>query len=99
MLEYMFLEVTTVLLVRRNLAVAAHVGRFLLDAGELDFVPCSDVFSDAFETFAHQGNARLSFADAAIAHIARGPTDGLVLTFDEEFGKLPGIRVPAQNQP
>jgi hypothetical protein len=44
--------------------------------------------------FAHQGSTRLGFADAAIAHVARERADGLVLTFDEEFGKLPGIRVP-----
>ncbi len=55
LLEYVFLEVATVLLVRRDLGVAARVGRLLLDADELDFVPCSDLFIDAFEMFTHQG--------------------------------------------
>jgi len=95
LLEYVFLEVATVLLVRRGLAEATRVGRLLLDAEELEFVPCSDLFSEAFERFMHQGNRRLSFADAAIAHVAQERADGLVLTFDEEFGKLSGIRVPA----
>jgi len=38
LLEYVFLEVTTVLLVRRDLATAARVGALLLDADELSFV-------------------------------------------------------------
>ena len=95
LLEYVFLEVTTVLLVRRDLGVAARVGRLLLDADELDFVPCSDFFSDAFRMFTHQVGSNLSFADAAVAHVAQERADGFVLTFDEEFGKLPGIQVPA----
>jgi predicted nucleic acid-binding protein len=99
LLEYVFLEVATVLLVRRDLGVATRVGRLLLDADELDFVPCSALFSDAFEMFTHQGSTRLSFADAAIAHLAQKRAAGLVLTFDEEFAKLPGIRVPAKSKP
>ena len=90
----------TVLLVRRDLAVAARVGTLLLDADELDFVPCSDLFAGAFETFIHQGSTRLSFADAAIVHAARALAGGLVLTFDEEFGKVSSpLRVlgPHQN--
>jgi predicted nucleic acid-binding protein len=98
LLEYVILEVATVLLVRRDLGVAARVGRLLLDADELDFVPCSNLFSDAFEMFAHQGNTRLSFADAAIARVAQERAGGLVLTFDEEFARLPGIRVPTEGK-
>jgi predicted nucleic acid-binding protein len=94
LLEYVFLEVTTVLMARRDLGVASRVGKLLIDAVELDFIPCSDLFSDALEMFTHQGNTRLSFADAAIAHVAQARADGLVLTFDDEFVKLPGIRVP-----
>jgi len=99
LLEYVFLEVATVLLVRRDPGVAARVGTLLLDAGELDFVACSDLFSDVFDTFTHQGSTRLSFADAAIAHVARERAGGLVLTFDEELGKLPGIQVPTESRP
>ena len=94
LLEYVFLEVATVLLIGRDLTVAARVGRLLLDADELDFVPCSDLFSDTLQIFTEQGKTRLSFTDAAIAHVARERARGLVLTFDEEFRKLPGIRVP-----
>ena len=94
LLEYVFLEVATVLVVRRDLAVAARVGRLLLEAGELDFVPCSDLFPDALEIFTHQRSTRLSFTDAAIAYVAQERTDGLLLTFDGELARLPGIRVP-----
>lgn len=68
LLEYVFLEVATVLLVRRG---PSRVGPLLLEAAELDFVPRSDLFAEAFETFVGQGSTRLSFADAAIAHVAR----------------------------
>lgn len=42
--EYVFLEVTTVLARRRDLQTAAIVGDTLLNAREIEFVPCSDVF-------------------------------------------------------
>ena len=94
LLEYVFLEVATVLLVRRDLEVASRVGRLLLDAEELEFVPCSDMFSETFKAFTVQESTRLSFADAAIAHVARHRADGLVLTFDGELSKQRTIRVP-----
>jgi predicted nucleic acid-binding protein len=71
----------------------------LLDATELDCVPCSHLFSNASDLFWHQANTRLSFTDAAVAHVARQRAEGLVLTFDEEFTKVPGIRVPGANIP
>ncbi len=96
LLEYVLLEVVTVLLVRRDLGTAARVGRLLLDAAELDFVPCSGLFPEAFELFARQAKTRLSLADPAIAYAAHGHADGWVFTFDEEFRRLPGIRIPAE---
>jgi len=93
LLEYVLLEVTTVLLVRRDLATAVHAGRILLDARELDFVPCSDLFLETMEVFSSQTVTRLSFADAAIANVARTRAGGLVATFDEEFRKFSDLRV------
>jgi predicted nucleic-acid-binding protein len=69
--EYVFLETVTVLLVRRDLDTAIRVGQLLLEAQELEFVPCSDLFLDAVDAFAAQKNTRLSFADSAIAVIAK----------------------------
>ena len=93
LLEYVFLEVSTVLLARAGLATAADVGRTLLAAEEIDFVPCSDVFLDALEVFRGQSRGQLSFADAAIAAVARERAGGRVVTFDRDFHDLPGITV------
>jgi predicted nucleic acid-binding protein len=93
LLEYVFLEIMTVLLLRRDLSVATRVGRVLLDAEELEFVSCSDMFIETMESFSSQGGTRLSFTDAAIATVARSRADGLLLSFDEEFRKIAGLRV------
>ena len=93
LLEYVFLEVVTVLLVRRGLDVASAVATTLLEAKELDFVPCSEVFLDAVATFRGQSDTRLSFTDAAIVTVVRGFDDGLVATFDRDFAVLDGVTV------
>ena len=75
------------------------MGRVLLNAEELDFVPCSDLFLETLQTFTEQTNTGLSFADAAIVYVAEKRANGMVLTFDEEFRKLPGIQVPRPENP
>jgi hypothetical protein len=71
--------------------VAAAVATALLQAREIDFVPCSELFLDTLETFRSQGNAKLSFTDAAIITMARRG-DGFVATFDSDFRGLSGSR-------
>lgn len=93
LLEYVFLEVVTVLLVRTELAKAAGVAGLLLESEELEFVPCSDFFAETVKSFTSQRKTKLSFTDSAIATTALKRSDGLVLTFDEEFRKLPAIRL------
>ncbi|MGA3242076.1 MAG: type II toxin-antitoxin system VapC family toxin [Bryobacteraceae bacterium] len=93
LLEYILLEIVTVLLVRRDHAVAVRVGRILLDAAELEFVPCSDLFLETMQNFSIQAGTRLSFADAAILGVARSRADGLILSFDDEFRKIAGLRM------
>ena len=93
LLEYVFLEVMNVLLVRTGLASAASTANLLLESEELEFVPCSDLFADTVKAFTGQRNTKLSFTDIAIATTALKRADGLVLTFDEEFRKLPVIRL------
>lgn len=95
LLEYVFLEVMTVLLIRRDLTAAIRVGRILLGARELEFVPCSDLFPNTLESFSTQAGTRLSFTDAAIASVARTRADGFVLSFDEDFRNVGGLRVVA----
>jgi len=91
LLEYVFLEVVTVILARRGLAVACEVATALLEAREADFVPCSEIFLDVLETFRKQGSAKLSFTDAAIVTVARRRAGGLVATFDRDFRRIEGI--------
>ena len=93
LLEYVFLEVTTVLLVRRNLNLASSVASILLQAREVDFAPCSELFIDTLETFRNQAGTELSFADAAIITAARRYNAAGIATFDREFDKLKGITV------
>jgi len=91
LLEYVFLEVVTVLLARRGLEVASTVATTLLQAREVDFVPCSELLLDTLEAFRGQGDRKLSFADAAIVTVAQRSAGGLVATFDSDFQTIQGI--------
>lgn len=93
LLEYVFLEVVTVLLLRCGLDIASDVAKQLLSAQELQFVSCSSLFLDVLEVFRAQENRKLSFADCAIVVVARRQDRGLVATFDQGLGTfdLPGI--------
>ncbi len=93
LLEYVYLEVVTVLLVRIDLTTAASVAGILLESEDLEFVPCSDFFADIVKQFTTQRKTKLSFTDSAIATVAVKRADGLVLTFDEEFRNVPTIRL------
>lgn len=93
LLEYVLLEVTTVLLARRGLPLASTVATVLLQAREVDFVPCSEFFLDTLETFRSQPIAKLSFTDAAIVTVARRRGANRVATFDSDFRDINGISI------
>jgi predicted nucleic acid-binding protein len=93
LLEYVFLEVVTVLLARRGLGTANEVAARLLEAREVDFVPCSDLFLRTLDVFRGQPRSSLSFTDAAIVAVARQHRPGLVATFDADFRDLGGVTV------
>lgn len=57
-------------------------------------MPCSEIFTHAFETFQEQTSRKLSFTDSAIAYVAQHRAKGLVLTFDDEFRGVDGIHLP-----
>jgi predicted nucleic acid-binding protein len=96
LLEYVVVEVATVLLARRGLDTATQVARTLLESREIDFVPCSDIFVESLETFARQASGALSFTDAAIVTVARREEGAVVATFDRDLGRVSGITaVPA----
>jgi predicted nucleic acid-binding protein len=93
LLEYVFLEVVTVLERRLGHGKAVEAAHILLDSTEVDFVPCSDLFVDALRTFESEESRGLSFADAAIATLARRNDPGFVATFDGDFERLKGVTV------
>ncbi len=96
--EYVFLEVTTVLAARRGVSKAAEVGRILLEAAELEFVPCSDLFLETFGIFEEQGDAGLSFVDSALLVLARRTGAEHIATFDWDFEAFPEITVVPASQ-
>lgn len=96
LIEYVFLEVVTVLLARRGRRAALDVADILLDAEEVDFMPCSELFRATLREFRTHSAARLSFADAAIVAAAQRHAAEYVATFDEGFRDIKGITmIPA----
>lgn len=94
--EYVFVEVVTVVLARRGHDVAARVASTLLQAREVEFVPCSEMFLDVLETFRRRHDADLSFTDAAIVTVARQRRAHFVATFDRDFRRVEGLAaIPA----
>ncbi len=93
LLEYVVLEVLTVLGARRGHETASRVALTLLGAREVEFVPCSDHFAASLETFLGQRSGSLSFVDAAIVAVARMHSGSRVATFDRDFADLEGVTV------
>ena len=93
LLEYVFLEVVTVLAARRDLATAVLVGEILLGAREIELVPCSPIFLPAYRVFREQDPARMSFADAAIVAVARERAATAIATFDADFHELSDVEI------
>jgi predicted nucleic acid-binding protein len=93
LLEYVFLEVVTVLMARRGTAVASSVARLLMQARELDFIPCSDLFLETVEVFVDQERSSLSFTDAAVVTLARRRPPGLIASFDRGLAAVSGVTV------
>ena len=91
LLEYVFLETVTVLMARLDQVRAAAIGRALLQARELDFVACSGMFVDTFETFAGPGADALGFVDAAVVTVARCHDPAYVATFARAIAAAEGI--------
>jgi predicted nucleic acid-binding protein len=93
LLEYVFLEVVTVILARRGLDIAVRVATILLQAREVEFVPSSDLFLDVMETFRMQRHGRLSLTDAAIVTVARNRDARFIATFDRDFRQIEALVV------
>ena len=91
LLEYVFLEVATVLLARCGPSIALETADTLLNAEEVYFQPCSELFQHALDVFRTSNAARLSFTDAAIVAAARRHETEFVATFDEGFRSIEGL--------
>jgi predicted nucleic acid-binding protein len=92
LIEYVFLEVMTVLTAKIGLDAACEVGQILLTAIELDFLPCSDFFNDTWDLFRSQRGTAVGFADAAILAAARKHAEGKVASFDAAIRATGGIQ-------
>ncbi len=95
LLEYVFVEVVTVLRARLGLHAADSAATILLEAGDVDFVPCSNLFLDALATFRAHEQTALSFTDAAIVTVARRAPGTAVATFDRDFSAAGLAVLPA----
>ena len=93
LLEYVFVEVVTVLLARRGRDAAFDAAQRLLEARELDFLPCSEVFTGALDAFLAQPSRTLSFVDAALVAVARKLRTVPIATFDRGFQGLEGVTI------
>ena len=91
LLEYVFLEVVTVLLARRGLNKAVEVGAVLLDARDVEFVPCSEIFQESWRMFVTQPSRRLSFTDAALVAVGKQRGIETIATFDQGFHNVHGL--------
>ena len=94
LLEHVFMEVTTVVALKLDLPTAVQVGTVLLGSRELEVVPGSRFFEEAWRLFQSQGSGPvLSFVDSAIAAIAKLRGAEYVATFDRGFEKIPGLEI------
>jgi len=91
--EYVFLELVTLLLLRRNLSTAVEVAETLLRAREVELVPCSELFIETWRRFREQGRKKLSFTDAAILAVAAQREAEAIATFDRALARASGLRV------
>jgi predicted nucleic acid-binding protein len=88
--EYVFHEVVTVVLLRRNLATAIEVGEILLRAREIEFIAGAEVFVDAWPIFREQRRTKLSFVDAALIAAAEKNDVAAIATFDRVLARVSG---------
>jgi len=93
LLEYVFLEVVNVLLRKKDLATTQQVARSLLDAEDVQLLPCSEIFLETLAAFHQQQDTKLSFVDLSLMVAAHKYAAGNIATFDKEFRRISGVRV------
>ena len=99
LIEYVFVEVVTVLLARCGHRTALDIADILLDAEQTDFVPCPELFPAALREFRTRAATGLSFADSVIVAAARRHGARFIAAFDEGFRGIEEIAlVPAADR-
>lgn len=97
--EYVYLEVVTVIAARRSPETAIAVGEKLLNAREVELVPCSPHLPATLAAFRELVASGLSFVDASIVAIARARGARHVATFDRDFARVDRlVVVPSQRR-
>lgn len=91
--EFVFLEVTTVLALRKSMEAAKEVGNVLLDAREIEIMKASEVFERSWEIFTNQENTGLSFVDASNLACMEMRKIKKIATFDKDFVGIRSIEV------
>jgi len=91
--EFIFIEVTTVLALKRNLQLAKEVGLILLDAADIEIIKASDVFEKAWNIFINQRNTNFNFVDASNLACMELKELKNIATFDEDFLKIKSVNV------
>ena len=91
--EFIFSEVTTVLLLRRGLEVAETVGDILHDAKEIEIIKASDLFERTWKIFTSQKNTVFSFVDSSNLACMEQMKISKIATFDKDFLKINTVDV------
>lgn len=87
--DYVFDEAVTVTLVKTNLKKALELGEHILNS-EITLLKVDDAFSAAWKEFK---TANMSFTDCTIIALMKQNGIDKVMTFDEGFRKIKGIKV------
>ena len=91
--EFVFLEVTTVLALRKSMEAAREVGNVLIEAKEIEIMKASEVFERTWKLFSYQENTRFSFVDASNLACMEIRKIRKIATFDKDFLSVRSVEV------
>lgn len=91
--DYIFDETTTVTLIRsKSTEKAVLVGNYIKQAIEILKIN-EDIFEDSWKMFKSQKSSKFSFTDCSNVSLMKERNIIYIATFDQEFKKVPFIRV------
>ena len=89
-LEYVVLELATVLAAKGGIDIAKEGVESLLQSEQVEFLPCSQLFSMALYRMFNQKTYQLSFVDSALLTCLEAKHAEKIVTFDEVLAKQAG---------